>query len=484
MKLETQISWQNLFSPESIAVIGASNTPGSWGHTAIQGLLATGGRRIYAVNPNAAEVLGVKTYPSVVDIPDSIDLAVIVVTARLVPMVLHECVAKAIKAAIIITSGFAETGEQGQELEDELARIAREGGISFIGPNSMGHAVTRSNLSTFGHAREMTTGSVALLSQSGGTCLGIVSRCMESGVNFSQYISTGNETNLRTEDYLEYLAQDDDTKIIAAYIEGLRDGRRFYELAKEITVHKPIVVIKVGGTEESAIAVRSHTAALAGADAVYTAAFKQSGVIRVDDDEELCDVLYALLNCQLPRGNRIGILSAGGGQAAMTAEVCVKEGLAIGQLEPSTVEKLEKHLPSRWARRNPVDMSGPSMSDFAAISNMLLPLIEDVNTDAIFVLAPIVMDMARFAGRMGYSPEDVRAYKERQEQNLRLIGEKIEKHGKLVVLLGQYQNVTSNSEYSAIFRRARILVYPNVRRAAKVIRHLDWYKKYLDNASG
>ena len=170
MELKSSINWQNLFSPDSIAVIGASNSPGTWGHTAIQGLLAGKGRHIYAVNPNADEVLGIKAYPSVVDIPDTIDLAVIVVTARLVPAILRECISKGIRAAIVITSGFAETGEEGRELEEEIARIAREGDINFIGPNSMGHADTRTQLSTFGYTRDTKSGPVALLSQSGGTC--------------------------------------------------------------------------------------------------------------------------------------------------------------------------------------------------------------------------------------------------------------------------------------------------------------------------
>ena len=450
----------------------------------MQGLLSTGGRRIYPVNPNAAEVHGIKAYRSVVDIPDSIDLVVIVVNAQLVPEVLRQCVSKEIKAAIIISSGFAETNEHGQELEEELAKVAREGGISVIGPNSMGHADTRSKLSTFGMPRDMTPGPVALLSQSGGTCLKIVSGCMEYGITFSTYISTGNESNLRTEDYLEYLAQDDDTRIIAAYIEGLRDGRRFFQLAKEITVRKPIVVVKVGGTEESARAVRSHTAALAGADAVYTAAFKQSGVIRANDDDELCDVVYSLLNSPLPKGNRIGILSIGGGQGALTTEVCEKEGLTIGQLEPSTVKKLDKYLPSRWSRRNPVDMAGPSFSDFSKTAELLSPLLEDSNTDVIFVLAPIAIDVARLASRMGFNAEEVKSYEEREEMNIKLIGEKIEKYGKPVVLMEHYRNISGNPKLAALFRREKILVLPSAHRAARVMRHLAWYRQYLNNVGG
>ena len=248
----------------------------------------------------------------------------------------RECVSKAVKAAVIISGGFSETGEPGQKLEAELVRIARQGGIHFVGPNTMGHANTWSQLSTFGQTWEMSPGPVGLLSQSGNMCLNIVRNATDHGIAFSKYITAGNESDLHLEDYLDYLAEDDDTRIIAAYIEGLRDGRRFFRLAKEITARKPMVVIKVGGTEESARAVRSHTGALAGSEAVYTAAFRQAGVIRVDDDGELCDVLFAWLNSPLPRNNRIGILSIGGGPGALAAEACEKEGLVISTLAPAT----------------------------------------------------------------------------------------------------------------------------------------------------
>ncbi len=482
--LGKQAYWQYLFSPGSVAVIGASNSPGSWGYNAMKGLLATGGRRIYPVNPNAAEVLGIAAYHSVVDIPDSVDLAVIVVTARLVPKVLRECVSKAVKAAIIISAGFAEIGEPGQKLEAELVRIANQGGIRFIGPNSLGHADTRSQLSTFGQAWEMPTGSLAVLSQSGNMCAKIVRNLTESGIAFSKYVSTGNEADLRLEDYLEYLAEDDDTSIIAAYIEGLRDGRRFFRLAKEITTRKPVVVVKVGGTEESARAVMSHTGALAGSDAVYTAAFRQTGVIRVEDDDELCDVVFALLNCPLPRNNRAGILSIGGGPAALTAEACEQEGLVISPLEPSTVMKLDKYLPSRWSRRNPIDMAGPSTAEFSAIADILWALMEDKNTDVIFLQAPIVTDKPYLTSRMGLGPEEIKAYREKEEKNLKLLREKVEKYGKPVVLMWQMRGINTDQDVSSLFRRERIPVYPNARRAARVIRHIVWYREYLDATTG
>jgi acyl-CoA synthetase (NDP forming) len=197
----------------------------------------------------------------------------------------------------------------------------------------------------------------------------IVRSLGELGVGCSKYVSTGNEADLILDDYIEFLAQDDNTKLIVAYIEGLRDGRRFFRLAKEITRQKPIVVVKIGGTEESARAVMSHTGALAGSDAVHTAAFRQCGVIRAEDDDELCDVVYALLNSPLPLNNRIGILTIGGGQGALAAEICEREGLAVGKLEPATVEKLDKILPARWPRRNPVDMAGPTAADLGILSS-------------------------------------------------------------------------------------------------------------------
>jgi acyl-CoA synthetase (NDP forming) len=479
--IDREIFDRYLFNPRSVAVIGASNTPGSWGLNAMKGLLAAGDRRIYPVNPNASEILGVKAFRSVTDVPGPVDLAVIVVAERLVPTVLRECVSKAIKGAVIITSGFGETGEPGRKMEAELIRIARRGGLRFIGPNSMGHADTRSQLSSFGQEGKMPRGPVAVLSQSGSICLKIVRNLAASGIACSKCISTGNEADLRMEDYLEYLAGDDDTRVIAAYIEGLRDGRRFMKLAREITVRKPIVVVKVGGTPESARAVTSHTGALAGSDAIYTAAFRQSGVIRADDDDELCDVVYALINCPLPRGNRVGILSLGGGPAALTAESCEKEGLAIGRLAPATVKKLDRFLPARWPRRNPIDMAGPAAAEFSIVAKLLWPVMEDSNIDIVFLLAPIVIDRTMLVGRMGVRAEEVTARQEKDRQNLKLVREKMEQYGKPVVLMWQWRGISDDAEMTSLFRRERMLVSSNARQAARMMSRLAWYRRYLEH---
>jgi acetyl-CoA synthetase (ADP-forming) len=480
MESVSKTTWRSIFSPETIAVIGASATPGSWGHNAVRGLAAEKGRHVYPVNPKGGEILGIKVYPSITDVPESVDMAVIVVSAGLVPDVLRQCVDKGVKVAVIISSGFGEMGESGQETEKELVEIARSGGLRFIGPNSMGHADTGTKISTFGQGGEMPEGPVAVLSQSGNMCLKIMRSLAASGIHCSKYISTGNEADLHMEDFLEYLAEDDKTRVIATYVEGLRDGRRFFELAKRITPHKPVVVLKAGGSEGAAKAVMSHTGSLAGSDTVYTAAFKQSGVIRVDDDDELCDVVDALLNSPLPRGNRVGILSIGGGPAALTAEACEKEGLAISKLEPETIQKLDGYLSSRWPRRNPVDMAGPTAADFSRVANLLFAIIEDRNVDAVLLLAPLVMDRTMLTGRMGLNPEQVKAYREKEEKNLGLIREKIEQYGKPVLTMWQWRGFNSDQEMNLLYHRNKIMVYGNTRRAARIMGYLTRYRHYLD----
>ncbi|MBN1190232.1 MAG: CoA-binding protein [Dehalococcoidales bacterium] len=477
------INWQQLLSPRSVAVIGASNTRGSWGFTITAGLLKLGGRQVYAVNPRAAEVQGLKAYHSVRDIPGPVDLAVIVVAANMVPGVMKECAEKGVKTASIITAGFAEMGGKGQELETEVAEIASQAGIRFIGPNSMGHANTQARMSTFGQVDNMKSGPVSLISQSGSMTMGMVHALAETGISFSKYISSGNEANIHLEDYLEFLAADDNTRVIAAYVEGLREGRRFFNLAKEVTRKKPVIVLKAGGTEESARAVMSHTAALAGSDPVYEAAFKQSGVIRVEDDEEMGEVIFALLNTPLPRGKGAGILSIGGGPGAMAAEACEKEGLVIGKISEGTIAKMDACLPARWSRRNPCDLAGIGLEDYPAIATSLWALLDDDSIDIVLLQAPIVASKEILTGRMGLKTDEVGAYREKERENLRQISRKVEESGKPVVLLGQ-RAIRTDPELSAFFNQQKILAYSGARRAARIMRYLTTYRKYLDRVAG
>jgi acetyltransferase len=228
----------------------------------------------------------------------------------------------------------------------------------------------------------------------------------------------------------------------------------------------------------------SHTGALAGADAVYNAAFRQSGVIRAEDDDELCDVVYALLNSPWPRNNRVGILTVGGGQGALTAEICEKEGLSIGQLEPATVKKLDKYLPARWPRRNPVDIAGPSAAELSEIARLLWPLIEDHNLDIILLLVPIVMDEGLLTSRMGVKPEQIQAYREKEEHNIMLIRENIEKYQKPVALMWQGRGINRDPVMASLLRKGKILAFSSARRTVRVLHHLAWYRQYLAATTG
>ncbi|MDY7019231.1 MAG: CoA-binding protein, partial [Chloroflexota bacterium] len=242
-----------LFDSDSVAVIGASNTPGTWGFGVMNTLFSSSKKRkIWPVTKSASEVLGIKAYRSIIEVPEEIDFAVISVPASEVPGVMRQCVEKEVKSALIISAGLAESGEEGARIEEEVVQIARLGGLRFIGPNSMGHADTFSDFSTLAWLREIKKGPIGFISQSGTYGERLVNTALAAGLGFSKFISSGNEANLHLEDYLEYLAQDEDTQIIALYVEGLREGRRFLHLAKEITRKKPIVVLKSGRTEGSA----------------------------------------------------------------------------------------------------------------------------------------------------------------------------------------------------------------------------------------
>jgi acyl-CoA synthetase (NDP forming) len=443
-------------------------------------LLTPDKRKVYPVNPNAAEVLGAKAYDNVLDIKSSIELAVIVVSAKRVPKVIQECVQKGVKAAVIVSGGFAETGEAGSKLEAEVVQIARQGGMHFIGPNTMGHADTSSQLSTLAWTFETPPGPVALISQSGNYGHRIIHRGMISGIGFSKFVCTGNEADLHLEDYLEYLAKDEDTRIITAYIEGLREGRRFFQLVKEITASKPVIVIKGGSTKGSAKAAKSHTGTLAGSDEIYIAVFRQAGVIRVDDDDELCDVVTAMLYQPLPQDKGIGILTIGGGLGVMAAEACEKEGLEIAPLAPATIEKLNAYLPPRWSHANPVDMAGISMVENPVIFPSLWALMEDENVDAVLLQAPVGANTNRLATM--FDSGEIKAYRQAEESGLSLLKERVKQLEKPVFMVKPAVEFASDPEVASLFSREEIPVYPSPRRAARVLNHLAWYKRYLDNS--
>jgi acetyltransferase len=476
--------WRALFSADSIAVIGARNAPGSWGHDAmrasVESTKAKPGRCVYAVNPNEAEVQGVKSYKSVVEVPGPVELAIIVVPAPVVPQVFRQCAEKKVKAAVIISAGFAEVDEGGAKLQDEILSIAHQAGLHFVGPNCNGHADMYSRVASLGFASRIPAGPMSLLSQSGTLGASIMQTAASRGIGMSKVISTGNEADLHLEDYLTFLAQDEHTCVIAAYIEGLREGRRFYELAKEITRQKPMVVMKSGTTEAAAKAARSHTGALAGSDAVYTAAFKQAGVMRAEDEEELAGIVLALCHLPLPRGRRVGILTMGGGFGVVTAEVCEKEGLEIASLERQTLKKMESVLPPRWTPGNPVDLVGTRPSDGENVSDICLRLLlEDNNVDCVISLLP---PMVMVPGLMpDLSRAQILARQAENNRNQEKLYRQIKKHDKPLVYIRRMNIYYAQEPGKTDTQKVTIPEYAHPRRAARVLRYLAEYRQYLES---
>jgi acetyltransferase len=427
--------------------------------------------------------MGLRSYDSILDIPEPVDLAAIVVRAELVPDALRECVQKKVNSALIISGGFRETDEAGARREAEILEIAREGNIRFIGPNTMGHLDAYAKMNTVNFMQELPAGRVSLAAQSGNMSARIIQAASRYGIGFSKFVCCGNEASIYLEDYLEYFAEDPNTEVILLYIEGLRDARRFFKLAKEITAKKPIVVLKSGSTESSSRASRSHVGALTGSDEVYSAAFKQAGVIRVNDDDELCDVTIALLNQPLPKGRKIGILTMGGGLGVVATENCEHEGLEIAELETSTIEKLNKLLPERWSHANPVDLVGSDVAHSAEIISTLWILLEDKNLDALLCNT--------WLGRINRNPRFARvdadknpASAESDEEHARKFYSQVRSYGIPLLMVGGNPASADDLEAYTTFHKEGFLIYPQPYRAARTLRHLIWYREYLDSIAG
>jgi len=471
-----------LFNPRSVALIGASNKLGKWGFNTFSLLLSDKTRAVYPVNKNEAEVLGQKAYKTVLEVPQLVDMAIITVPFKDIPQAMADSIQKGIRAAIVISGGLAETGEEGAQVEQQVLDIARRAGIRFVGPNCMGLFDTSSGFNTVIFLPQVKRGHLALISQSGNSGQSIISLGTEAGLGFSKYVSSGNEADLHFEDFLAYVAEDEETKVILGYIEGLREGRRFFELAREITRRKPVVVVKAGRTSEGAGAARSHTAALAGSEVVGDAALKQAGVIRVDEIGELIDVAQLLLGQPLPRGRRVGVLTIGGGMAVMAADALANQRMELAPLSSTTIEKLDSLLSRRWSHGNPVDIGGDRFN-----YDCIRPLVEDAGVDAVLVIGPPPATRRFIEWFRVYAPwitniDELRKLGEdRDLVELDKVKEMIVKFGKPVVFSSVGLNVTRQGEVYGKLEENYLVPYPTPERAAKALAHLARYSEYLNS---
>jgi acetyl coenzyme A synthetase (ADP forming)-like protein len=373
------------FEPESVAVIGASRDPSKTGHVILKNIVEGGYKgRIYPINPSANEILGLKCYKSVLEVPENIDLAVVVVPARLVPSVIDELGVKKVKAAVIISGGFRETGTQeGHRLEEELKNKAISNNVRVLGPNCQGVNNPHVGLCA-SWPLIRSRGPLAIVSQSGTIAAAFELWAEEEGIGVSKMAALGNKIDVDETDLLEYLRDDAETRAIAMYIESVRDGRRFLKVATETSLKKPVVVLKSGRTPSGVRAVASHTGSLAGSYAIYYSAFRKAGIAVADTIEELYDIAKGLALLPRTDGERIQIVTSSGGSGIVSVDYAEMLGLRLASLEESSRESLRSELPTHCIVGNPLDLTGDA--DAERYDKVLKVLVKDPNIDVILTI--------------------------------------------------------------------------------------------------
>lgn len=379
------MSFEKLLRPKSVAVIGASADKTKVGNNVLDNIINGGfSGDIYPVNLKADEILGKKCFKSLNDVPGEIDLAVIVIKRDMVIPSIKDCIAKGIKAIVTITAGFGETGEEGKKLQREMAQLVRSNQITMIGPNSLGiiNPWHRLNVS-FGQAVD-EPGSIAIISQSGALITAIQDMASHDKIGFSVLASIGNKATLDEVDFLQMLQNDDNTRVIAGYLEDISRGQDFMRVAERVSKNKPIVILKSGRTSSGAKAAASHTGSLAGSDSAYNSAFERSGVIRAESIEDLFDISIAFAYQPLPKSDKIAVVTNAGGPGIMMSDALEMAGLTMVRFDDKTKEKLKSVLPASGSFQNPVDVLGDATGDI--YGKAIEILLESEKVDGLIVI--------------------------------------------------------------------------------------------------
>ncbi len=398
-----------IFSPQSVAVVGASASPGKVGHDIFANILKGGYKgTLYPVNPSAKSILSVRAYPSVRDIPDDIDLVILILPPKVALRAVEESIEKGVKGIVIVSAGFREVGGEGLEMENQIVSLCKDANIRVVGPNCLGviNPLPLVSMNASFSARMPSPGKISFISQSGALCTAVLDFAADRNFGFSKFISIGNKADVDELDLLLYLHEDPDTEVIMIYLEELRRGPEFIEHVKVITSgyrRTPVLVIKSGRTAAGAQAAASHTGALAGSEAVYDAIFRQAGIIRVDSIHELFDFASAFaykeeshlgkLRRKLPRGNRVAIVTNAGGPGIVATDMTVSSGLRLATFQQETIQILASHLPMTANLNNPVDVIGDATQK--RYENALEAVIKDEGVDgSLVILTPQSMTNA------------------------------------------------------------------------------------------
>jgi acyl-CoA synthetase (NDP forming) len=348
-----------LFYPRSIAFVGASATIGKWGYRLFCNVAAGGFKGpIYLVNAKGGTIAGRQAFKTVEEIPGPVDLAVVTIPAAKVRDLIPQFQSKKIRNMLLITSGFGETGPEGKRLEEELVRQARTAGILILGPNTMGICNPHDALCCCGSIVRPRPGGTTIVSQSGNLGVQLLDFAEHEGIGIRAFGGSGNEAMITIEDYMETFEVDELTQTVVLYLESVKNGRRFFEAARRVGMKKPVVMLKGGRTQAGNRAAASHTGALASNTRIFTAAARQAGIVVVEQPLELLDLSAAFSSLPLPRGNRVAVMTLGGGWGVVAADLCVENGLTIPDLSPELVERIDRILPSYWSRSNPIDLVG------------------------------------------------------------------------------------------------------------------------------
>jgi len=464
--------FEPIFYPRSIAVVGASKDKLKYGTRYLESLINVGFKgKVYPVNPGGGEVCGLEAYPSLRDIPGPVDYVIVAIPAQFVLDLLDDCAAKGVKVVQFFTAGFSETGEEeGRRLEREMVKKAKEGGFRIIGPNCIG-VYTPAHFMPYGPMEILgEAGPVAFISQSGGHAGNLLQEGLMRGIHFSKVVSFGNGCDLNSVDYLEYLAVDPETKIVGAYLEGVKDGRRFLHLAREISKTKPMIVWKGGKTEAGAEAAASHTGALAISDVIWSAVLRQAGVIKVESLEELADTLLTFQHFPPFLGDNVAIIAGlaggGGGDSVYSTDACTSVGLNVPPFTEETRSSLKPILPAAGSiLRNPLDMGGVG-GTLEILERTMEIVVSDPRINIVIVNEHIDF-LLRFLSKERLDGVNDILIRFRRSQ------------GKPIVVVSRPG--LAGAERIAVERKlsdAQVTIYPSLDRAAKAIANMNWYFRF------
>jgi acetyltransferase len=378
-------SLESVFNPQSVAVIGASEVPGKAAERRTRSLLEGGyDGDVYLINPKRSALFGKKAYPSITAVKKKVDLAMVVVAPRFLVSAVADSVKMGTKGIIIITAGLGETGEEGKKIEAQILNEAAKTGVCVIGPNCSGMFSASANMNLLGVPR-LEKGPISVLAQSGNVIDSLTHYARMRGLGFSKIISLGNAIGASFPEYIDYLKEDSETRVIITYLEGIKDGNRLVRAVRETIKHKPVIALKVGRSAAGARAAASHTGSLAGDDLIVDAAFKQAGIVRVANIDELFDMAEVFCNCPLPKGNRVAILSEGGGDNSIAADNAEIHGMQVPVISQETQEKIKPFLLQGMPADNPIDYGGTAEENPHVITECVKVCMESNEVDGIYI---------------------------------------------------------------------------------------------------